>query len=359
MKTLPRGVAEAVTAAVLFGASTPFSKMLLGDFPPFLLAGLLYAGSGAGLLAVIAVKNFLPGGGAKEAGLTRRDMPWLAGATFFGGFLGPVLLVYGLSKTPASSASLLLNLEGVLTALLAWFVFRENFDRRIAFGMALITAGGVLLSWAGSPELSALVAGPLAIAGACLSWAVDNNLTKKISGGDPFHIACIKGLFAGCTNLAISFFVLGLSAPGASKVAGACVTGFFGYGISLVLFVLALRHIGTARTGAYFSLAPFFGSAISIALLGEAVTGPLLLAASLMGAGIYCHLTEKHEHEHGHEYLEHEHSHDHDDGHHVHGHAPGDEITAGGAHSHRHVHAAMTHCHFHFPDTHHEHTHAG
>lgn len=353
-----RGVINAMGAAALFGLSTPLAKTVIGEIKPFMLAGLLYAGSGLGLLAVTAMKKrFGRGGDSAEASLKRADWPWLLGATFFGGFLGPLFLVFGLSNTPASSASLLLNLEGVFTALIAWFVFMENFDKRIAFGMALITAGCAALSWEGGTEGFISMTGPLAIVIACLSWAIDNNLTKKISGGDPFHISCIKGLIAGSTNLAISLFILKISPPGAASILKAFVIGFFGYGLSLALFVLALRDIGTSRTGAYFSMAPFFGSIASLLIFREIPGAAFSAAFVLMAAGVYCHLSETHDHGHEHEYVMHEHMHAHDDMHHGHEHEGGAEPAAAGAHCHAHEHRPVFHTHFHYPDIHHEHSH--
>src|SRR5712691_10524177 len=248
------GVSFAILAAVLFGASTPFSKILLGKTEPVLLAGLLYLGSGIGLSIWWRVRSHSKAG-TGEAKLQSSDLPWLAGAILAGGVIGPVLLMLGLAITAASFASLLLNMEGVFTAVLAWFVFKENFDRRIAWGMAAITCGGLFLSWAGRLEMGALW-GTLAISGACLAWAIDNNLTRKVSAGDPVQIAAAKGLVAGVVNLTIAM-VAGSSLPSLRTVSLAALVGFFGYGVSLTLFVPALRHIGTARTGAYFSLAPF------------------------------------------------------------------------------------------------------
>jgi drug/metabolite transporter (DMT)-like permease len=351
IKAPSTGILVAILAAILFGISTPFAKLLLGNMPPVLLAGLLYLGSGVGLSILYLVRR-QRSAEASEAGLTRKDMPWLAGAVFFGGVLGPVLLMLGLSSTPASSASLLLNLEGVFTALLAWFVFHENFDRRIALGMVLIVAGGVILSWQGAEGFS-LPVGSLAIAGACFCWGIDNNLTQKVSASDPYQVTAIKGAVAGTVNLIVALS-LGAKFPPAGTVAGALVVGFFGYGLSLVLFVLALRYIGTARTGAYFSLAPFVGAVVSLLLLHEAVSPLFLLSASFMGIGVWLHLTEKHEHEHYHEYMEHSHRHVHDE-HHQHEHEPGIDPTE--PHTHWHVHEPMTHTHPHYPDIHHRHKH--
>ncbi len=344
----PAGAGLAMAAAALFGASTPFAKLLLGQLPPVLLAGLLYLGSGVGLTLLYLVRRKA----SAEAPLVRADLPWLAGATLFGGMLGPVLLMLGLSTTPASTASLLLNLEGVFTALLAWFAFKENFDRRIFLGMVAILAGGVILSWQSSGPLT-LPIGALAVAGACLCWGIDNNLTQKVSAGDPVQVTAIKGAVAGSVNLAIAL-LMGAKLPGMPALAGSLVVGFLGYGCSLVLFVLALRHIGTARTGAYFSLAPFVGAVVSIVLLAEPVGARFVAAAALMGVGVWLHLTERHEHEHTHERLEHSHRHVHDL-HHQHEHPPGADLRE--PHTHPHVHEPLTHTHPHYPDIHHRHEH--
>lgn len=348
-RVTPAGVGVAVAAAVLFGASTPFAKLLLGQLSPVLLAGLLYLGLGAGLTILYFLRRKTSG----EAPLSRADLPWLAGATFFGGVLGPVLLMVGLTTTPASTASLLLNLEGVFTAVLAWFAFKENFDRRIFLGMVLIVAGGVLLSWQGTAAL-ALPVGSLVVVGACLCWGIDNNLTQKVSAGDPVQVAAIKGVVAGAVNLTVAM-AMDAKLPGAGALGGSLLLGFLGYGCSLVLFVLALRHIGTARTGAYFSLAPFVGAGVSLLLVQEPV-GPLLIAAALlMGAGVWLHLSEKHQHSHSHDRMEHSHRHVHDE-HHQHVHDEG--VDPDEPHTHPHVHEPLTHTHPHYPDIHHRHTHS-
>lgn len=347
------GVINAVAAAALFGASTPFAKLLLGDVKPLVLAGLLYLGSGIGLtflwagLRLIGLRLV-----AGEASLTRRDLPWLLGAIGAGGVVGPALLMLGLALSTGSTASLLLNLEGVFTALLAWFVFHENFDRRIAVGMAAITAGGAVLSWSGRPEFG-VPWGPLAITGASLAWGIDNNLTKKVSGGSPAQIAALKGLLAGPVNIGLGLLA-GAALPSMGAALACGLVGLLGYGVSLMLFVLALRKIGTARTGAYFSLAPFLGAAIAFPLLHERPTLSFLLAAALMGVGVYCHLTERHEHLHTHERMAHDHRHVHDE-HHQHQHGPHD--SPGEPHTHWHQHETLTHTHPHYPDIHHQHKH--
>ncbi len=342
------GVLAALGAALLFGAGTPLAKLLLESASPWLLAGLLYLGSGLGMALVRLASRAAP------VRMVRAEWPWLAGAIVAGGVLGPVLLMAGLSTMPASAASLLLNAEAVFTALLAWFAFRENFDRRIALGMAAILAGAVLLSWPADGQVSFAGLQPaLAILAACFCWGLDNNFTRKVSLTDASWIAAVKGLVAGSVNLALALW-LGSKLPAATNLAAALLLGFFAYGLSLALFVVALRHLGTARTGAYFSVAPFFGALLAVAM-GEALTLPLLLAAGLMAIGVGLHLSERHVHLHMHEALEHEHLHDHADGHHQHEHAEGPAPQ--GPHRHHHRHEPVEHEHPHYPDTHHRHRH--
>jgi drug/metabolite transporter (DMT)-like permease len=343
-----RDIAAALLSAALFGASTPLAKAFVGDLPTFLLAGLLYLGSGIGLLAVRVIRDR----GWSSSRLQPTDWPWFGGAILLGGVLGPVLLILGLARTSASTASLLLNLEAVLTALLAWITFRENADRRIVAGMVLIVAGGIALSWAPGARQGDW-GGPLAIAGACLCWAVDNNLTRKVSAGDAVFLSAFKGLTAGAVNTAL-FLLFGAASVNWGAAPLVLLVGFFGYGLSLMLFVLALRGLGAARTGAYFSTAPFIGAALAITVFGEAATPALWLAAGLMAAGVWLHLTERHDHEHTHGELEHSHAHVHNE-HHQHAHAFAWNDAEPHAHVHRH--APIVHRHPHFPDIHHGHHH--
>lgn len=346
-----QGPAYALLAAGLFGASTPLAKILLGQTSPVLLAALLYLGSGLGLTIWLTTRRLFTLQQPREADLRAKDLTWLGSAIVSGGIIAPILLLIGLRLTPASSASLLLNLEGVFTATMAWFIFKENFDLRIALGMTAIIAGGIVLSWAGKPEVG-IPWGPILIAGACLAWAIDNNLTRNVSSGDPTQIAAAKGVVAGTVNLIIAFSV-GASWPPMAAASEAALLGFLSYGVSLVLFVLALRKIGTARTGAYFSVAPFAGTVLAIILLREHITVPLGIAGGLMLIGVWLHLTEKHKHEHVHEPLEHEHRHGHDE-HHRHHDDP--ELLAQ-THSHLHRHEKLRHSHPHYPDIHHRHEH--
>ncbi|TAJ77830.1 MAG: DMT family transporter [Gallionellaceae bacterium] len=339
------GVAAALGAALLFGTGTPLAKWLLDAVDPWLLAGLLYLGSGGGLMLYRRLGN------APAVHLAHKELPWFAGAILAGGIVAPVLLMTGLSAMPASGASLLLNAESVFTALLAWFVFKENFDRRIALGMLAIVAGAAVLSWPQEMRFAG-VWPALLILGACLAWGIDNNLTRRVSLADATWIAAIKGLISGSVNLALAF-CLGASLPAIQPLVGALVMGLLAYGVSLTLFVLGLRHLGTARTGAYFSVAPFFGTLLAV-LMGEPVTLPLLIAGGLMALGVWLHLTEHHEHRHIHEALRHDHAHTHD-AHHRHEHDF--PVTPGSGHRHWHQHDPLTHTHPHFPDAHHRHRH--
>ncbi|MFI0843690.1 EamA family transporter [Mesorhizobium sp. IMUNJ 23232] len=338
------GVPLALGSAALFGATPPLSKLLLDAVDPFMLAGLLYFGAGVGL----ALYRAFDRAAEREARLLKKNAPWLVLAIVLGGAIAPVLLMFGLTLTTAANASLLLNLEGLATMTIAWLVYRENVDRRLLFGALAILVGAVLLSWQGQ---GALDVGALLVAGACLAWGLDNNFTRKISAADPVAIAMLKGLVAGAVNLSIAL-ASGASLPALQVAAAAGVLGLLGIGVSLVMFILALRHLGTARTGAYYSLAPFIGAVLAITLLAEPLTMRLVAAAVLMGVGLWLHLSERHEHDHSHEALEHEHAHT-PDPHHQHDHdGPVSE-----PHSHWHRHEPMRHKHPHYPDLHHRHSH--
>ncbi|HKW83677.1 MAG TPA: DMT family transporter [Burkholderiaceae bacterium] len=349
-----RPALPALAAALLFGASTPLAKLLVGNMPPLLLAGLLYLGSGLGLSVLLAARRLHARPDETHDGsmrIPRKEMPWLLGAILFGGVLGPALLMAGLTQTSAASASLLLNVEGVLTAVLAWVVFRENADRRIVLGMLAIVAGSVLLSW--EPGGATFSIGAVFIVGACLCWAIDNNLTRKVSTNDAMLVACLKGMLAGACNTALAL-ASGASIPALPSVAASLLVGFFGYGLSLTLFVLGLRTLGTARTGAYFSVAPLFGVIVSLAIWPDVPGGLFWAAAALMALGVWLHVRERHEHEHSHEPVEHAHRHHHDE-HHRHRHDfPWNQDEP---HAHPHRHEALTHKHPHYPDIHHRHPH--
>ncbi|HKZ09422.1 MAG TPA: EamA family transporter [Rhodanobacteraceae bacterium] len=342
-------VVAALAAALLFGSSTPFAKQLLRDVSPILLAGLLYLGSGLGLGIVRLIRDR----GWRMPSMSGREWLWLMLAIGFGGVLGPLALMLGLMTTSAATASLLLNLEAVLTAVIAWVVFRENTDRHVVLGMLAIIAGAVLLAWPEPHQTSRLGWGALLIAGACLAWALDNNFTRKVSATDALFLAGMKGTMAGIVNTGIAL-ALGATLPAASATGEAMLVGLLGYGVSLVLFVLALRGLGTARTGAYFSTAPFLGAAIAILIFGDHATFLFWIAAILMAIGVWLHLTERHEHMHKHEAITHTHRHVHDI-HHQHTHDfPWDGTEP---HTHPHTHEPITHSHPHHPDIHHQHRH--
>ncbi len=342
-------IVAALVAALLFGASTPFAKLLARDVPPVLLAGLLYLGSGVGLWLIRLVRDR----GFSPPRLPAREWSWFLGAIASGGVLGPVLLMYGLTRTTAASASLLLNLEAVFTALLAWIVFRENADRRVILGMALIVAGGAILAWSPGAMAPGAARGAAAIAAAGLCWGLDNNLTRKVAAADATFIAATKGLVAGLTNCVLAI-ALGTNLPRLPLIGAAMTVGLVGYGLSLVLFVVALRGLGSARTSAYFSTAPFLGAAVAVMVLQEPASGAFWFSALLMAAGVWLHLIERHEHEHSHEALTHTHPHVHD-AHHQHAH----EFAWDGTepHSHPHAHQPIRHRHRHLPDQHHHHRH--
>jgi len=343
-----RSVRDALLAAVLFGLSAPIAKILLRDLSPQALAGLLYVGSGIGLTGLALVRS---GTSGAEARLQPADIPFVAGAIAFGGIAAPILLMIGLQRTPASTASLLLNLEAVFTGLIAWAIFHENINSRITAGLVAILAGGVVLSWQGSFEFREY-AGPLAIASACLCWGIDNNLTQRISAADPVRIASLKGLSAGTVNTLLAVFLRQWHWSG--LMWAALALGFMAYGLSLVLYIRALRELGTARAGNYFSVAPFVGAVAAVILWREPVNVDLLAAGALMAGGVWLHITESHEHHHVHEPMTHVHKHTHDE-HHQHEHSPENPVSE--PHTHPHRHERLEHSHPHYPDIHHRHPH--
>jgi drug/metabolite transporter (DMT)-like permease len=343
------GPGAALLSAALFGATTPLAKYFLRDAGPLLMAGLLYLGSGMGLtlMRLLQDRRWTP------SGLVRRDYPWLAGATVSGGVLAPALLMIGLARSDAATASLLLNTEAVFSALIAWLLFREATSRRVVLGFFAIFVGCALLSWPSRLVLGVSPLGPLCIVAACVCWGLDNNLTRNLSAADSRVIAAIKGLCAGATNTALALY-MGATLPATVQIAGALALGFLGYGVSLVLFIVSLRHLGTARTGAYFATSPFIGTLLAVLLYRDPITAAFYLASALMAVGVWLHVTEQHTHEHEHRPLTHMHEHAHDE-HHQHEHGP--DIDPAEPHTHLHSHGFLRHRHAHFPDIHHEHRH--
>lgn len=342
-----RGAAYGLLAAALFGVSAPLAKHLLAEVSPQVLAGLLYLGAGIGLSAWRQLRPPV-----SEAPLQRRDVPTLVAVVIAGGVAGPLLMLWGLNRVSATTGSLLLNLEGPFTMLVAVVFFREHLGWRGALAAALILLGAGLLKLQGGDGASDGW-GMLAIALACLAWALDNNLTQRLTLRDPFAIVRVKTLAAGSFNL-LAGLALGARLPPAGIIAGAALLGLASYGASVVLDAYALRLVGAAREAAYFATAPFVGSLFATFFLGERLSSADVGAMLLMVGGVVCLLLERHSHMHAHEALVHEHSHSHD-AHHQHEHAPGDP--PGEPHSHGHRHEALVHEHPHLSDLHHRHRH--
>jgi drug/metabolite transporter (DMT)-like permease len=345
-------ILEALLAALLFGASAPLAKLLLGEVEPIPLAAFLYLGSGIGLSCIKLFQRITRQGAGREAAIRKPDYLWLAGAILAGGVAAPITLLFSLRNTPAATASLLLCFEGVSTTLIAYFAFKESISQRAWWAIVLITLSSILLSinlkanWGFS-------LGALGILAACMLWGVDNNFTRNISAKDPLMIVMIKGLGAGSFSLGMAF-ILGNKIPGAGVILVAMALGCLSYGTSIVLFIHAMRGLGAARTSALFSTAPITGILLSLTLFREIPAWLFLAALPLMVVGTLFLLGEQHEHEHFHEMVIHEHAHVHNDGHHEHVH----EGAYPQKHSHMHKHDELTHRHEHMPDLHHRHGHA-
>ena len=327
-------------AAVLFGASAPAVSKLAGDVNAFALAGLLYLGAG---FAVLPATIQRPPARRPRRGVGAR----LALAVVFGGGIAPVLLAAGLARTPAATASLLLNLELVATVILAAVIFHEHIGRRVAAGTTLVVTGGVVLTWSAAPELRL---GAIFVAGACLCWAVDNCITASLDEFASHHITMAKGIVAGSANLVVGLIVA--TAPSASQAVAAVGIGVLGYGLSITLWVTGARDLGAARGQLIFAIAPFVGAVVAWVVLGEPVTTAQLVALGLAVIGVSAVLNSSHLHEHHHAAVEHDHEHEHDDSHHNHDHPAGDD-----RHAHPHLHRELVHAHPHVPDLHHRHGH--
>lgn len=344
-----RGGLLALAAAALFGASTPLVQRFGAGLGAFTTAALLYAGA-----ALVGALSRRPA--AREAQVSRADLPVLLGMAAFGAVLGPVALAWGLQRTSATSASLMLTLEALFTAVLAWRAYHETMDRRVWTALMLMMAGGAVLvldqGLAPGPGAGAQLWGLLAVLAATAAWGVDNTLSRALAERDPSQVVMGKALLGASATAAIAA-LLGEPMPAPGAALALFAVGATGYGLSLRLYLLAQRAFGAGRTGSVYAFAPFIGAAIAVAL-GDRLAGGLLpLGALLMLAGVVLHLAEAHAHEHEHEALEHEHAHRHDDGHHDHHHDP----MPAGEHSHRHRHEPMRHAHAHVPDAHHQHRH--
>ncbi len=344
---------QALLAAVLFGASAPLSKLLLGEVQPIPLAALLYLGSGTGAVLILLYQRIRTRGQRVEARLSLPDLPWLAGALIAGGVAAPIILLLGLKSTPASTASLLLNFESVATTLIAALFFKESIDRRIGWAIGLVTLASVLLTWTGSKWGISFAA--LGVIGACFLWGLDNNLTRRISARDPLMIVGVKGLGAGTFSLVLCI-LLRQSLPALNIGLLAMLLGSISYGISIQLFIISMRAMGAARTSTLFGTAPFAGVILSLILLRDAPSILFWVSLPVMLAGAWLMLTENHAHQHIHELLEHNHRHAHPDEHHLHAH-PENSPLVNGSHTHMHRHEALVHDHPHTPDLHHQHRH--
>ena len=347
-KTLP-SVLQALTAAIFFGASAPFAKLLLGDISPIFLAAFLYLGSGMGVSLVKLGQKLVRPAQQTEAGIKKADIKWLAGAILSGGVMAPIVLMISLKNTPASTASLLLNFEGVGTTLIALLFFREAISRRAWMAILVITLASIFLS-TNFAEGFGLSLGAMGIILACVLWGLDNNLTRNISGKDPLVIVAWKGVVAGTFSFFLAF-LLGNPMPSLPSIISTMILGFISYGMSTILFILSMRGLGAARTSALYGTAPLAGVLLSIIIFGESPSSSYSLAGILMIGGALMLINEEHAHSHTHTAMLHEHSHRHDDPTHAH-----DSGTVG-THSHEHEHAEEEHEHDHMPDLHHRHGH--
>ncbi len=345
-------ILQALFAAVLFGASAPLSKIMLGNVDPIPLAACLYLGSGVGALILLGLQRLKNRGQFVEAHLTRVEVPWLLGAILTGGVAAPILLLISLQQTPASTASLLLNFESVGTTLVAAFLFKESVGRRIGWAVLIITLAGFLLSFDGSNSWG-ISAGALGIIAACFLWGLDNNLTRHISAKNPLAIVAVKGCVAGVFSILLAI-LLGKQLPSRETLLWAMLLGALSYGLSIQLFILAMRDLGAARSSALFGVAPFAGALLSIILFREMPQLLFWIAIPLMLSGTWLMLTEDHGHQHTHELSEHTHRHFHVEEHHDHEN-PVDAPLVEGWHSHPHRHTALEHRHAHTPDLHHRH----
>ncbi len=336
---------QALLAAALFGASAPIAKLLLGEVEPVFLAAFLYLGSGIGALALKRASH-------QEAPVRRNDIGWLAGAVVAGGIAAPILLLFSLRHTPASTASLLLNFEGVATTLIAAIIFKEAVSRRTVWAILGITAASILLSW--NAEGWGISLGALGILGACVLWGIDNNMTRAISAKDPLTIVLVKGWGAGTFSLLLAL-LLGNTWPKTIIIIGALILGSLSYGLSIALFIRAMRSLGAARTSALFGTAPLMGVLLSFVLIQERPNTLFFAALLLMIAATILLFVEQHGHWHSHDPITHDHRHSHDDGHHTHSHPTMEARSL--VHSHIHTHETMEHEHPHLPDIHHRHRH--
>lgn len=340
-----RGGLLALTAATLFGASTPMVQRFGAGLGAFTTAALLYAG--AAVVGAFSRRRI-----EREARVVRADLPRLLAMAGFGAVIGPVALAWGLQHTSGTSASLMLTLEALFTAVLARCLYRETMDGRVWAAMALLLAGGLVLVLDQGRAGGARLWGLLAVLLATAAWGVDNTLSRSLAERDPGQVVLAKAVLGAAATTALAGG-LGEPLPSPAAALALLAIGASGYGLSLRFYLLAQRAFGAARTGSVFAFAPFIGAVVAVALGDRSASAMMAMGSALMLAGVVLHLAESHGHEHTHEALEHEHAHRHDDGHHDHVHDP----MPVGAHSHRHQHRPLRHVHAHVPDAHHVHHH--
>jgi drug/metabolite transporter (DMT)-like permease len=343
------GMHSAILSAILFGMSPVACKVFVGQIPTTLLAGLLYLGSGLGLTWVV-LRQPTPFYNVLRS-LSRRQWATLVGAIVAGGIAAPLFMAYGILSGTATEVSLLLNFETVATTLLAWMIFHEYIGYQVWIGKILIIGASILVVITGSDGVHVSIPG-LSVLAACILWGIDNNLTRELETLPASLLACMKGWSAGIFNVLL-FLILFRSPVTAVQISGALIIGALSYGASLVLFIHALREIGSARTSTWFAAGPFFGTILSVIVLGERPPGAYWVAAPLMLSGMFFLYRELHRHSHRHESLIHSHPHEHDE-HHNHEHGDGEN---GVKHDHSHEHKPITHSHVHWPDIHHRHIH--
>jgi drug/metabolite transporter (DMT)-like permease len=337
------GVLSCGLAAVLFGATTPLAAELAGNTSAPVLAGLLYLGAALAVAGPVARQGL----DLRSLGAGWRN---LAAAVVAGGFLGPLLLVAGLARTPPATASLLLNLELVATVVLAAVVFHEHIGSKVAAGAGLVVVSGMALGWSGEPQLRL---GAVLVVAACACWGVDNCVTASLDQISPAAITLVKGIVAGTTNLVLGL-AIGGDLPGLLETTAALVVGMVGYGASITLWVRGARGLGAARGQLVFSAAPFVGVVVSWTVLGDDVRPVELITLVIVAAGVALVVGSDHAHDHRHQRLVHDHEHRHDDDHHDHTHLG---VDAGLVHAHPHEHRELVHAHPHVPDLHHRHDH--
>lgn len=281
-------ISQAVLAAALYALSSPFSKMLLKEIPPMMMAAFLYLGAGLGMSIIWFIRNKSQKE-RTELRLTRKELPYTIAMVMLD-IAAPIFLMFGLTMTTAANASLLNNFEIVATAVIALSIFKEAINRRLWIAIVLITVSSILLSVEDTSSFSFSI-GSIFVILACICWGVENNCTRKISGKDPLQIVVIKGFGSGIGSLTIAFAV-GEQINSLTYVPAVLLLGFVAYGLSICFYVYAQREIGAAKTSAYYAVAPFIGVVLSFLILGERPNMLFGTALLIMIAGTYLASTD-------------------------------------------------------------------